>query len=125
VRLLLDTHVLLWALASPAKLSRRARQEIENQDNQVFVSSATVWEISIKKALGKLSVPADLLSQITAATFEPLLIDLSHAEKAGALPAHHKDPFDRMLIAQAQQKGLTVITRDTRFRLYGVPLLAA
>lgn len=125
MRLLLDTHALLWALASPVKLNRAARREIEKPVNEVFVSSASVWEISIKKALGKLSAPADLLLQITAAAFEPLPIAFTHADTAGSLPAHHRDPFDRMLIAQAQEERLTVVTKDTRFKLYGIPVLAA
>jgi len=125
MRLLVDTHVLLWALSSPAKLKRQVRQEIESPANEVFVSSASVWEISIKMALGKLSAPPDLLLQIAAASFEPLPIALQHADTAGSLPSHHKDPFDRMLIAQAQEEGLTVVTRDSRFKLYGVHVLAA
>ncbi len=84
-----------------------------------------MWEISIKQALGKLTVGADLLDHIANTGFEQLPITLEHAIAAGALPLHHKDSFDRMLIAQAQVEGLTIVTRDNRFRLYEVPIITA
>lgn len=125
VRLLLDTHVLLWWLANDSNLGEDARSGISNQNSVVYVSAATVWEISIKRALGKLDVPSDLLLQIERNRFEPLSTTVSHPQVAGALPHHHDDPFDRMLVAQAMAEGLTLLTRDERMGLYGVGVMAA
>jgi PIN domain nuclease of toxin-antitoxin system len=124
VRLLLDTHVLLWWLAD-IELAPRARDEIADPANTVAVSAASAWEISIKKALGKLSAPDDLVQQIQASDFAPLPIEISHALAAGQLPRHHDDPFDRMLIAQAQTDQLTIVTRDKRFADYDVAVMSA
>lgn len=121
--MLLDTHALLWWLAD-AELSDDARRTIADPANEVAVSAASVWEISIKRALGKLRTGDDLLEAIAASGFQPLGISLRHAEVAGALPPHHADPFDRMLVAQAREEGLVVISRDRVFDRYGVPLLA-
>jgi PIN domain nuclease of toxin-antitoxin system len=125
VRLLLDTHVLLWWLANDPSLGEEARAGISDPRSSVFVSAATVWEISIKQALGKLEAPSDLLRQIELNRFEPLSMTVSHAYTAGALPPHHDDPFDRMLVAQAMMEGLILLTRDPRMSLYGVGTLAA
>lgn len=122
--LLLDTHVLLWWLANDSALADTARRAIASEPN-VFVSTATVWEIAIKQSAGKLNAPADLQIQLQRHSFEPLSITLPHALAAGALPRHHNDPFDRMLIAQATIEGLTLVTRDSRFARYGVPSLPA
>jgi PIN domain nuclease of toxin-antitoxin system len=122
VQLLLDTHALLWWLAD-AELTDDARRAIEDPANEVAVSAASVWEISIKRALGKLRTGDDLLGAIAASGFEPLAISLVHAEAAGALPRHHADPFDRMLVAQAREEGLVVVSRDRIFDRYAVPLL--
>lgn len=124
-RLLLDTHTVLWALAEPERLSEPTRSAIEDARNEVFVSVVSGWEIAIKRAHGKLQAPDDIEAGIAAQGFEPLLITFHHAERAGALPPHHRDPFDRMLIAQAQAEGLTLVTRDTRIPLYGVRTMAA
>ncbi len=124
MKLLLDTHALLWWL-SDSSLAGEARKAIAAPGNSVFVSAANMWEISIKQALGKLTVGADLLDHIANTGFEQLPITLEHAIAAGALPGRHKDPFDRMLIAQAQVEGLTIVTRDNRFRLYEVPIITA
>ena len=124
MRLLLDTHALLWTLGEPAKLRNEAREAIEDEGNDVFVSAVSAWEIAIKRALGKLSAPDDLEPGIVSQGFSPLHITFHHAEVAGALPQHHADPFDRMLIAQAQAEGLTLVTRDARIPLYGVRTLA-
>jgi PIN domain nuclease of toxin-antitoxin system len=91
----------------------------------VFVSAATVWEISIKRALGKLEVPGDLVDQIEANRMAPLSITISHAYAAGVLPPHHEDPFDRILVAQALAEDLTIATRDPRISMYDVPVLQA
>ncbi len=125
MRLLLDTHVLLWWLANDATLGAEARSRISNPDSAVYVSAATVWEMSIKKALGKLESPSDLLYRIGSNRFEPLSITASHAQAAGALPRHHDDPFDRMLVAQAMQENLTLLSRDPRMAPYGVDILHA
>jgi PIN domain nuclease of toxin-antitoxin system len=125
VRLLLDTHVLLWWLANDPSLGERARAGISDPSTSVFVSSATVWEVSIKQTLGKLEVPSDLLRQIELNRFEPLSIMVSHAYTAGALPRHHDDPFDRMLVAQAMKEGLVLLTGDPRMSRYDVETLAA
>jgi PIN domain nuclease of toxin-antitoxin system len=89
------------------------------------VSAASAWEIAIKRALGKLDAPEDLGGALTESRFETLPIEVEHAVLAGALPRHHADPFGRMLVAQAQQEGLTIVTRDPAFKPYGVSLLAA
>jgi PIN domain nuclease of toxin-antitoxin system len=125
VRLLLDTHVLLWWLANDPSLGEEARAGISDPSSSVFVSAATVWEVSIKQTLGELEAPFDLLRQIELNRFEPLSITVSHAYMAGALPRHHDDPFDRMLVAQAMKDGLVLLTRDPRMSRYGVETLAA
>ncbi len=124
MRLLLDTPVLLWWMAD-RRLSRRAHAAIADPTNQVLVSAATAWEMSIKQALGRLDVPADLPAQLEANGFVALPITVAHGLVAGALPRHHDDPFDRMLIAQALVEDLTVASRDERFTAYGVAVLAA
>jgi PIN domain nuclease of toxin-antitoxin system len=124
VRLLLDTHALLWWLADEG-LNAPAREAIADPANLVAVSAASAWEISIKKALGKLAAPDDLEQQVQDGGFEALPISLAHGVAAGLLPRHHDDPFDRMLIAQAIAEGLTIVTRDKRFDDYGVALLTA
>jgi len=122
-RLLLDTHTLLWWLANDTKLGPDTKEIIADNRNIVFVSAVTGWEISIKKASGKLEVPDDLDSLIEAENFEHLPISFFHGEQAGALPTHHKDPFDRMLIAQAQAEGLVIVTNDKIIPKYGVKVL--
>jgi PIN domain nuclease of toxin-antitoxin system len=124
VRLLLDTHALLWWLADES-LHPGAQDAIADPANLVAVSAASAWEISIKKALGKLAAPDDLEQQVEAGGFVPLPISIAHGTAAGQLPHHHDDPFDRMLIAQAFAEGLTIVTRDKRFDDYGVAVLPA
>lgn len=124
MRLLLDTHALLWWLADEG-LNTQAREAIADPANLVAVSAASAWEISIKKALGKLAAPDDLEQQVQTGGFAPLPISIAHGIAAGRLPRHHEDPFDRILIAQALAEGLTIVTHDKRFEDYGVTLLAA
>lgn len=124
-RLLLDTHTLLWWLADDPRLGIRARQLIADGGNTVFVSSATAWEISIKKALGKLEAPDGLDGVVEEEGFEKLAISFFHGERAGALPQVHRDPFDRMLIAQAQAEGLDLITGDELIAQYGIKTISA
>ena len=123
MKLLLDTHILLWWLADDQKLPELAAAAIADGQTFVTVSAATAWEIAIKKAASRLEAPDDLLEVIEGNNFESLSISPAHALAAGALPAHHADPFDRMLIAQARAEDLTVVTVDGRFSLYDVELL--
>ncbi len=125
MRLLLDTHVLLWWLANDPCLGAEARAAIADPDAEVMVSAASAWEIAIKKALGRLDAPDDLETQLTRHRFAPLPVAVRHALLAGALPRHHDDPFDRMLVAQAQIEGLTIVTRDERLEPYAVARLTA
>lgn len=125
MQLLLDTHALLWWLADTPQLGRIARKQIANPENQVVVSAASAWEIEIKRALGKLDAPEDLQSAIAAAQFETLPMTVDHCVAAARLPPHHQDPFDRMLIAQAIEEHLTILTRDQAFTSYSVSILAA
>lgn len=123
MKLLLDTHVMLWWLADDPKLPRQAATAIADGESFVVVSAASVWEVAIKKAVGRLDAPDDLLEAMEANDFDSLSISPAHALAAGALPAHHADPFDRMLIAQARAEGLAVVTVDARFSDYDVELL--
>ncbi len=125
MNLLLDTHTLIWALADDPELSVAAREAIVDGANFVFVSAVSVWEISIKKALGKLDAPDTLLEEIERHRFTPLDIALEHADRAGKLPPIHMDPFDRMLIAQAQSEQLMLVTRDADIQKYPVRCLLA
>jgi PIN domain nuclease of toxin-antitoxin system len=122
VSLLLDTHALLWWLDG-TRLSETITERIADPGELVVVSAASIWEASIKAALGKLEVPEALATAVVEEGFEPLPITFNHAERAGALPPHHRDPFDRMLVAQALVEGLTVVTHDPAFEPYGVDLL--
>lgn len=122
--LLLDTHVLLWWLDG-SQLDEATVERIADPGELVVVSAASIWEAAIKAALGKLDVPEDLADAVVDEGFEPLPIAFEHAARAGALPPHHRDPFDRMLIAQAMVEDLTVLTHDPAFGPYGVKLLRA
>jgi PIN domain nuclease of toxin-antitoxin system len=127
LHLLLDTHALLWWLAGERRISRRARAAIADPDARVHVSAASAWEISTKFRLGKLpgaaAIVHDIPGVLTSQAFLQLPISVVHAQRAGALPGEHRDPFDRMLIAQALCEGLTLVTREELFARYGVPCL--
>ena len=125
MNLLLDTHVLIWALENNPTLSNDARDVIIDGSNMVFISSASVWEISIKKVMGRLEIPGNLDEEIKLHRFTHLAMNFEHAQLAGELPAIHKDPFDRMLIAQAIIEKLTLVTRDNMIPKYEVSLLKA
>jgi PIN domain nuclease of toxin-antitoxin system len=125
VNLLLDTQVLIWCLAADRRLKRIARKAIEDDSNRVWVSAASAWEIEIKSALGKLSVPDDLLNQMSANDFDELTIRMEHALYLRHLPALHRDPFDRILIAQAVCEGLTIVTADPVLGGYPVRVIRA
>jgi PIN domain nuclease of toxin-antitoxin system len=120
---LLDTHILLWWLGDYPKLSKTARELLKDQQNSFFVSSASAWEIAIKKALGKLEAPDELEKVLFENNFLPLSITISHALTAGKLPLHHLDPFDRMLISQAKVENLTIITHDPIFKKYPMKVI--
>ena len=124
-RLLLDTHVLLWWLSDDSRLGEASRQEISNPRNQVYVSAASTWEISIKKSTGKLAAPEDLDAIVECEGFDKLPITLFHGDQAGLLPEHHKDPFDRMLVAQAQSDGLVIVTNDEKITQYNIRTMDA
>ena len=124
MRLLLDTHALLWWLADDPTLERGAAEAIAGAA-LVAVSAASAWEIAIKQALGKLDGPEDLAGEVLANDMTELPISIGHATAAGALPPLHADPFDRVLVAQARLEDLTLVTRDPRLGQYGVPVLRA
>ncbi len=125
MRLLLDSHAYLWWLANDARLPAAARAAIADSRSIVHVSAATIWELAIKAALGRLDTGgADLTDEIAANGFVELPITARHASEAGALPRHHDDPFDRMLIAQALSEELVLVTRDRAFRAYEVAIQA-
>jgi PIN domain nuclease of toxin-antitoxin system len=125
MNLSLDTHVLLWSLSSPQRLSKVARDAIEDPSNIVFVSAAVAWEIEIKSAIGKLRAPSDLATQLSAANFQELGITIAHALALGQLPNLHRDPFDRIMLAQARAAGLTFVTADPAILQYPGTFLRA
>lgn len=126
MKLLLDTHVLIWATADPDRLSLSARQKIIEPDNDLFVSTASIWAISIKRSLGRIDFPLGEIERLLDASgFQPLPISVAHAAAAGSLPRHHNDPFDRMLVAQARTEGMTLVTADAAMSSYDLQLLRA
>ena len=125
LRLLLDTHTLVWWLSDVSRLSEGARNAIADPRNDVFVSAVTGWEISVKRAKGRMTAPDNLSMVIEEKSFIHLPLTFHHAEQAGSLPMHHRDPIDRMLIAQAQAEGLILVTRDPFIPLYGIRTMAA
>ena len=125
MRLLLDTNALLWALTKPHRLAPRASEALEDESSEVFVSVVSPWEMAIAKSRGKMHPPDDLEAQLERRRFALLPILLRHTQAIGSMPHHHHDPFDRMLIAQAQVEGLTIVTSDRMLREYAVSLLPA
>lgn len=128
MKYLLDTHCFLWWLTEPKRLSAQASKVIRNRENQVYLSAASSWEISIKYKLGKLPLPIKpaeyVISRVTACGFSQLSINHQHALLAGSLPLHHHDPFDRMLIAQAVFEKMCLITVDDKIKVYDVDILS-
>jgi len=124
VRLLLDSHVVLWWLMDDHRLGARARAAISDA-NEVAISVATPWELGIKQRLGKLELPDDFVAAIAGDDFRLLPIELEHVVAAAALPLHHRDPFDRVLVAQARSDALTLVSADRSFRAYDAELLDA
>ena len=125
--LLIDTHILIWLLAGSSRLTRDVQDTLANRRNIVFVSVASTWEMAIKVGLGKLDLPPELHvwlpTELDAAGLRLLPIEFEHTVGVEALPHHHRDPFDRLLIAQALADGLTLVTADRVFESYDVPLI--
>jgi PIN domain nuclease of toxin-antitoxin system len=120
---LIDTHVLLWRDRELRRISRRLRAAIEDETNEILVSAASVWEIAIKRAMGKLRFDRPIVASVAALGIEILPVAGAHAEHAGSLPPHHSDPFDRLIIAQACVEGMVLGTQDPLMRPYGVATL--
>jgi PIN domain nuclease of toxin-antitoxin system len=125
VNLLLDTHALLWWLGDEPSLSRDARAAIADPENTVFLSAVVVWEIRIKQGIGKLELPDDFREVLKAEAFAPLPVTAEHAHALAELQPIHRDPFDRMLVAQAMVEKMTIVTRDARLADYGVAIVEA
>jgi PIN domain nuclease of toxin-antitoxin system len=122
VSLLLDTHVILWWLTDDPALSDEVKTRLDDEPD-VYVSPASLWEVTIKQSIGKLSEPADVAEEIRDSGFRELPITFHHAIAAGRLPLIHRDPFDRMLVAQAQCERLTLVSRDPHIQRYDIALL--
>jgi PIN domain nuclease of toxin-antitoxin system len=124
MRLLLDTHALLWWLDGDASISQTAKEAITDESNDIFLSAASAWEITTKHRLGKLpgaaAVAADIAACIANQGFLELPITVAHGQRAGSLPGPHRDPFDRMLIAQAMTEDLVLVSNEVAFDAYGV-----
>jgi PIN domain nuclease of toxin-antitoxin system len=123
VRILIDTHIFLWWDRQLRSLTRSLRAAIADGDNDIFVSAASIWEIAIKRATGKLSFSRSIVDAVSELGFAILPVTGSHAEHAGGLPHHHNDPFDRLIIAQAHLEGMVLGTQDRRMRPYRVATL--
>jgi PIN domain nuclease of toxin-antitoxin system len=123
VKLLLDTHAALWFLSGDERLGENARRHLTDGSNVVLLSAAVVWEIAIKRALGKLTVPDEYLTVLLDAGVQPLPISVAHAAAVQRLPPHHRDPFDRMLISQARIEGGALVSRDDALAPYDVTLI--
>jgi PIN domain nuclease of toxin-antitoxin system len=120
--LLLDTHAVMWWLTDDATLPDDVKARLDD-DPDVWISSATVWEVAIKRSIGKIVEPDNLADEIARSGFRQLPVTVEHTISAGCLPLVHRDPFDRMLVAQARCEGLTLVTRDPQIRRYEVALL--
>jgi PIN domain nuclease of toxin-antitoxin system len=125
LKLLLDTHAMIWAFSAPRLLSAHARDAISAVENEVFVSVISPWEIAIKRSKKRLRAPDDLGDAVEAHRFQLLPVLLRHTKAIGSMPNHHGDPFDRMLVAQAIIDGLTLVTSDRALRRYPVATLPA
>jgi len=123
VKLILDTHPALWWLADDPSISADVAASIGDRANTVLLSAVVTWEIAIKASLGKLDVPQGVHDDLLAAGASALPITHAHADRVCDLPWHHRDPFDRLLVAQAKEERATVVTADPRFAAYGVPIL--
>jgi PIN domain nuclease of toxin-antitoxin system len=124
MRFLVDTHALLWALGEPSALSPAARGAIADPSNLIVVSSVSLWECAIKASIGKLDLPEDFFDSVPEAGYEVMPIRISHLNVYRTLPMHHRDPFDRMLVAQARAEALTLISRDPEIEKCDIEILA-
>lgn len=121
---LLDTHAALWLVASSKRLSPRVRALVTGSEQQLVVSAVSLWEVATKRSLGKLDAPVDLSRRLAGlGAIELLPISPLHAEAVGELPWHHRDPFDRMLVAQAQVEGVSIVSADPALAQYGVDVI--
>jgi PIN domain nuclease of toxin-antitoxin system len=123
LKLLLDTHAALWFLSGDDRLGENAQRHITDDSNRVLLSAAVVWEVAIKRSLGKLAVPEEYLTLLLDAGVQPLAVSTAHAAATEQLPPHHRDPFDRMLLAQAGIEGAALVSRDDALRAYDVTLV--
>jgi PIN domain nuclease of toxin-antitoxin system len=123
LKLLLDTHAALWFLSGDERLSETAKRHLTDESNRVLLSAAVVWEVAIKRSLGKLVVPEEYLGLLLGAGVHALPVSIDHAAAVEGLPWHHQDPFDRMLIAQASVEAAALVSRDDALRSYGVTLI--
>lgn len=123
MRLLLDTHAAIWLLGRDGRASDRAVDCFADETNEVLLSAVVIWEIGVKRALGKLDAPLDMVQQLTAVDVRPLPISLEHAAQVESLPMHHRDPFDRLLVAQAQIEKAVLVSKDDVLREYDIEVL--
>jgi PIN domain nuclease of toxin-antitoxin system len=123
LKLLLDTHAALWFLSGDDRLGENARRHLTDDTNSVLLSAAVVWEIAVKRSLGKLTVPDEYLTLLLDAGVQPLAVSVAHAEAVERLLPHHRDPFTRMLVCQAALEGAALLSRDDALRPYGVTLI--
>ncbi len=125
MKVIIDTHVLLWWLDEPKSLSKEARDVLAQQENIVYVSAASTWEIAIKQSLGKLKIPKGIEVVLEKNSFTELSISILHSRAVAQLPSIHGDPFDRLLIAQTICEKASIITRDKIFSKYHIPVIKA
>jgi len=123
LKLLLDTHAALWFLSGDERLGQGAVRHLTDDANRVLLSAAVVWEVAVKRSLGKLAVPQEYVSLLLGAGVQALAVSVDHAAAVEGLPWHHRDPFDRMLVAQASIEGAALVSRDDALRPYGVTLI--
>jgi PIN domain nuclease of toxin-antitoxin system len=123
VKLLLDTHAAVWWTADDERVGEQASKRLTDSSTEILLSAAVVWEIAIKRSLGKLRAPPDLVSTLVGAGARPLAVTFEHAAAVERLPWHHRDPFDRVLVAQAGIEGAAIVSGDAALRAYGVPIV--
>jgi PIN domain nuclease of toxin-antitoxin system len=123
LKLLLDTHAALWWLADDERMGREAARQLSDETNQVLLSAAVIWEVAIKRSLGKLEAPVDLAATLLGAGAQPLAVTLHHAAAVETLPWLHRDPFDRLLVAQALAEDAAIVSRDEPLGRYGVSVI--
>lgn len=123
MRLLLDTHTLIWGISEPEKLSEKTKELLSDVDNIILVSTASLWELQVKKSLNKIILPEDFIFQLQENGYELLNISYKHIEKLDEIPLIHRDPFDRILIAQSMHENIPLITKDSEIAKYNVKII--